>query len=124
MSGIRVGINRATIVAVAVLVGVLILLALAVVGIGVSEALFSDRNSGNDFNTLNGASNTSPEGIWSDGTTMWVADYADDKLYAYNLITKLQDTDKDFDTLQAAGNNNPTGLWSDGTTMWVVGRLG
>ena len=50
---------------------------------------------------------------------MWVADYADDKIYAYNLATKARDSTKDFDTLSAAGNNLPRGLWSDGTTMWV-----
>ena len=30
------------------------------------------------------AGNTDPQGLWSDGTTMWVADYGDDKLFAYN----------------------------------------
>ena len=29
--------------------------------------------------------NTSPKGIWSDGTTMWVSDNDDDRLYAYNM---------------------------------------
>ena len=24
-------------------------------------------------------------GLWSDGTTMWVADNSDDKIYAYDL---------------------------------------
>ena len=32
------------------------------------------RDSGKDFNTLSAAGNKFPEGIWSDGTTMWVAD--------------------------------------------------
>ena len=59
------------------------------------------------------------EELWSDGTTMWVADNADNKLYAYNLSTKARDASKDFDTLRAAGNDNPLGLWSDGATMWV-----
>ena len=30
--------------------------------------------------------NGQPYGIWSDGTTMWVGDSADDKLYAYHAI--------------------------------------
>ena len=30
------------------------------------------------------ADNESPTGIWSDRTTMWVADYSDEKIYAYN----------------------------------------
>ena len=38
-----------------------------------------------DFNTLRNAENRHPQGLWSDGTTMWVADYADDRIYAYNM---------------------------------------
>ena len=33
--------------------------------------------------TLTAAGNTSPSSIWSDETTMWVADSFDDKIYAY-----------------------------------------
>ena len=44
-----------------------------------------------DFNTLKAAGNTFPSGLWSDGTTMWVADYYDEKIYAYNLSTKARD---------------------------------
>ena len=57
--------------------------------------------------------------IWSDGTTMWVADLIDDKLYAYKVSDKSRDASKDFNTLSAAGNNGPYGIWSDGATMWV-----
>ena len=74
----------------------------------------------NDFNTLSAAGNNNPQGLWSDGTTMWVTDGDNDKLYAYNLSTKARDSSKDFNTLSAAGNNSPQGLWSDGTTMWVT----
>ena len=38
-----------------------------------------------NFNTLASAGNTSPRGIWSDGSTMWVSDPADDKIYSYNM---------------------------------------
>ena len=78
------------------------------------------RDPDEDFDTLDDAGNDSPEGIWSDGTTMWVADSSDDKIYAYNLSTKARDSDKDFDTLDDAGNDSPEGIWSDGTTMWVA----
>ena len=71
------------------------------------------------FTTLSAATNTQPDGIWSDGTTMWVADRDDDKIYAYNLATKARDSSKDFNTLIAAGNIDPINIWSDGTTMWV-----
>ena len=50
---------------------------------------------------------------------MWVADWGDGKIYAYNLASKARDSLKDFDTLVAAGNLRPRGIWSDGTIMWV-----
>ena len=78
------------------------------------------RDPNNDFNTLQAAGNNLPRDLWSDGTTMWVADSDDDKIYAYNLFTKARDPNNDFNTLQAAGNNSLFGLWSDGTTLWVT----
>ena len=75
-----------------------------------------------EFNTLDAAGNDFPIAIWSDGTTMWVVDLDDIKIYAYEMATKARDADKEFNTLDAAGNDNPQGLWSDGTTMWVTGR--
>ena len=86
----------------------------------VSETGDFARNATEDFNTLDAAENDNPTGIWSDGTTMWVADDSDGKLYAYSLDTKARDSSKDFDTLDAAGNDSPTGIWSDETTMWVA----
>ncbi len=80
----------------------------------------SNRDPNDDFNTLRAAGNTQPLGIWTDQTTMWVADRSDAKIYAYNMRTKGRDTSKDFDTLRDAGNTSPWGIWSDGTTMWVV----
>ncbi len=73
------------------------------------------RDSGSDF-TLD-AANGYPTGIWSDGTTMWVADFEDTKLYAYRMSDRSRDSGKDF-TLDAA-NGAPVGIWSDGTTMWA-----
>ena len=81
------------------------------------------RNPAADFNTLATADNVAPEGIWSDGTTMWMADSLNSKVYAYNMGTKEHVPGKDFVTLQAAGNTYPRGIWSDGTIMWVVDSL-
>ena len=88
------------------------------------------RVSNQDFNTLHDAENRNPSGLWSDETTMWVADLADGKIYAYNMWTNSsagvktfdgsRDASKDYDTLLAAGNHRPSGLWSDETTMWVA----
>ena len=77
-------------------------------------------NADKDFDGLIAADNTTPRGMWSDGTTMWIADYIESKIFAYTLATGVRDSAKDFDTLDAAGNETPVGIWSDGTTMWVV----
>ena len=89
-----------------------------IVGRGVESAY--GWKASDDFNTLRAAGNHRANGIWSNGTTMWVADVQDDKLYAYNMQTKARDAAKDFNTLAAAGNGNPKGIWSDGMTMWVA----
>jgi len=86
----------------------------------VSEAALGTRLPAQDINSLTAAGNNSPRGLWSDDTTLWVADIADDKIYAYTLATGARDASKDINTLSAAGNKNPQGLWSDGTTLWVV----
>ena len=72
-----------------------------------------------DLDGLIVAGNNNPDGIWSNGATMWVVDQSSDKLYAYRMSDKARDASKDFNTLSAAGNTLPTGIWSNGTTMWV-----
>ncbi len=83
-------------------------------GGGNSSEAFA-RNPALDFNALAAAGNSAPEDLWTDGTTVWVSDSHDRKLYAYGLATKQRDGSKDIDTL--AGGH---GIWSDGTTMWVA----
>ena len=68
-----------------------------------------------------------PQGFWSDGTTLWVANApggtgAGNKIYAYTLASGARDTSGDFDTLSAAGNTSPWGIWADADTMWVLNR--
>ncbi len=79
------------------------------------EVQGQSRDVGSDF-TLD-AANGYPTGIWSDGTTMWVADFEDHKLYAYRMSDRSRDSGRDF-TLDTA-NGSPVGIWSDGTTMWA-----
>ena len=57
---------------------------------------------------------------------MWVADWARDKLYAYNMVTKARDEAKDFNTLETVHieGNRPHGIWPDGTTMWISKQFG
>ena len=62
--------------------------------------------------------NTDAVGMWSNDTTLWVADSEDAKLYAYTLATGTRDSGEDIDL--HADNANPTGIWSDGTTLWVA----
>ena len=66
--------------------------------------------------------NADAGGLWSDGDTLWVADSADNKVYAYALATGARAADRDIDTQDA--NYAPTGLWSDGTTIWVLDYFG
>ncbi|MBC6401463.1 MAG: cadherin repeat domain-containing protein, partial [Ekhidna sp.] len=78
-----------------------------------------DRDPDKDINGLRAAGNTSLYGLWSDGTTMWVCDSDDKKLYAYTLATGIRDESKDIALMSDAQLEAPQGIWSDGTTMWV-----
>ena len=76
-----------------------------------------------DFDTLRKAGNHSPEGIWSDGQTMWVADADDGKIYAYDMESKEHDPRRDITAVAIPDivDNRPlAGIWSDGETMWVL----
>ena len=72
--------------------------------------------------------NGDPQGIWSDETTIWVADSGDDKLYAYALSDGTRQdgtgstTDMEFSL--HADNLDAAGIWSDGTTIWVANSSG
>ena len=85
---------------------------------GVTDA--KGWQAGADLDRLRAAGNGAPQGIWSDGTTAWVVDSADTKIYAYQLSGGTRDADRDIDTLVAAGNDQPQGIWSNGTTLWVT----
>ena len=74
------------------------------------------RNACQDFDTLDAAGVDNPQGIWSDGTTMWVASQAS-KIFAFDLATKARDADKDISV--GLGSAKSRALASDGTTLWV-----
>ena len=67
--------------------------------------------------TLSGGNNN-PSGLWSDGTTIWVADSFDKVVYAYTLATGVRDADSDLDL--HSENTHVNGVWQGGTTMWVI----
>ena len=59
-----------------------------------------------------------PAGIWSDGTTMWVADGLEGEVLAYRLSDGARDASKD-PTLDGS-NTSPVGIWTNREFMWVV----
>ena len=72
-----------------------------------------------DIEGLDGG-NDRATGVWSDGTTLWVADNADgagDAVYAYDRESGERVEEREF-TL-AETNRAPRGFWSDGETVWV-----
>ena len=58
--------------------------------------------------------------LWSDGETMWVSDWTNDKVYAYNMANQARDSAKDINNLASHGNDTPSGIWSDGEVIWVT----
>ena len=87
------------------------------------EAVPFARNPAQDFTGLTGTG-IQPEGIWSDGETMWVSWGASEedggRIYAYDMETKRRAASLDFDTaLASSGNHSPESLWGDDATLWV-----
>ena len=66
------------------------------------------------------AGNDRATGVWSDGTTLWVADNADgagDAVYAYDRETGERVEEREFALHEA--NRAPRGFWSDRSVVWV-----
>ena len=64
--------------------------------------------------------NGDASGLETDGTTMWVLDRIDSKIYAYTISTKARDTTKDV-TLHA-DNDGGSGLTKTATHFYVADR--
>ena len=64
--------------------------------------------------------NTAPVALWSDDDILWVADYWEQYVYAYDLATgdRLPASDIDVEGLY------PSGLWGDEETLWVLDYTG
>ena len=60
---------------------------------------------------------STPEGVWSDGSTIWVVDNANGKLVAYSLSDGAHLADKTIEL--HSSNGKPRGIWSDTATIWV-----
>ena len=66
------------------------------------------------------AANDRATGLWSDGTTLWVADNADgagDAVYAYDLESGERVEEREFALHET--NRAPRGFWSDRSVVWV-----
>ena len=76
-------------------------------------------NVKHDIEQLDGG-NDRATGVWSDGTTLWIAENgegAGDAVYAYDLATGERVEDREF--VLDERNRAPRGVWSDRTTIWV-----
>ncbi len=72
-----------------------------------------------DIEELDGG-NDRATGVWSDGTTLWVADNADgagDTVYAYDRESGKRVEEREFELHET--NRAPRGFWSDRETVWV-----
>ena len=91
------------------------------VHIGRGTTAHGGWKAGDDLDTLRSAGNTSPAGAWSNGTTIWISDVSNAKLYAYSQADGVRVPGKDI--ALSGATMAPTGIWSDGTTIWVIGPV-
>ena len=85
------------------------------IGRGAQDA--SGWKAEDDLDGLISAGNTNPYGMWGNGTTLWIVDTVDLKVYAYKSDGSRKES-KEFSLADA--NEAPTGICSDGTIMWVA----
>ena len=72
-----------------------------------------------DIEELDGG-NDKATGLWSDGTTLWIADNSDgagDAVYAYDPKTGERIEEREFELDER--NRAPRGVWSDRTVIWI-----
>ena len=76
-----------------------------------------------DFDSLGAAGNTAPRGFWGNGSVLWVTDYLDGRIYAYDQADGTRRPSRDVQTRRDGKRDGawaPTDLWSDGETAWVA----
>ena len=62
--------------------------------------------------------NRAPRGVWSDGSTVWVSDSGQEKLFAHDLESGVRLPERDI--ALADRNRDARGIWSGDETMWVL----
>ena len=76
-----------------------------------------NRDAAKDFDTLHAAGNNQPRSIWSSDTTMFVVDFFDAKVYAYQRDgTRIPRVDIPL----VAASSSPSGIWGNNETIWVA----
>lgn len=80
-----------------------------------------------DIELSSGTAAAEAAGVWSDGSTIWVAHDIDNKLCAYDLDTGQESTASDITTHNDTTSNPQAdyadlngGLWGDPTRIWTV----
>ena len=71
--------------------------------------------------TIAGTDYEPVDGLWSDGTTLWASDNAEDRILAFNLADGARDSGKDIVSDSGA---QPRGLWGRQGTLWAVTSSG
>ena len=81
------------------------------------ESSYGQRISDKDIE-IRPSGNSHPRGIWTDGTTLFVVDERDKKVYAYTIATESADADKGFDL--ASGHRDAWAIWANDELFWVA----
>jgi len=55
--------------------------------------------------------------LTTDGTNIWILDYADDYVYKYNMIGEYVDS---WDIYYSAGSDDAFGITTDGSNIWIA----
>ncbi|MDG1890075.1 MAG: hypothetical protein P8L18_02095 [Verrucomicrobiota bacterium] len=88
-----------------------------------------DASKDFDYQSLREAGATSPSGLWSNGSTLWVSDWRNHQTFASSLAGPValenspdessRESQQDWDSLAESGNVHPSGVWSDGARLWI-----
>ena len=81
----------------------------------------SDCSDDDHTTEANCDTNDTPQGIWSDGTTVWVGEDGATHMFAYTLATGARDTSKEVSQSQIGRpNTEATSVTGDGTYLWYI----
>ena len=105
----------------AVVLSTLFSLLVSLGGYAVAQESPGDRLTASDIDPLPGTGNKSARGVCSDGTTLWVVEGKDGKLFAYTLENDVLTRNKDSDiSIDWTHQDKPTGCTVVGATLYVA----